>query len=147
MHSWIAFQNAFHPKVRKQGGDPLGRKETTRRSVCAPHLRPLIALSQRFRSCTGTSVLLKTPGAYEYSYYTRVSVPVSASVSDVDPQKATALALPLADSLGQRPSPNASRPRPRPPQPCSPAIEDLRRPLVVPVWTEIRRARKATEAQ
>ena len=42
----------------------MSREETTLRSMCAPHLRPLIALSQRFRRCAGASVLLKTPGAY-----------------------------------------------------------------------------------
>ena len=51
-------------KGEETGGKPLSREETTLLSMCAPHLRPLIALSQRFRSCTGTSVLLKTPGAY-----------------------------------------------------------------------------------
>ena len=43
-------------KGEETGGKPLSREETTLRSMCAPHLRPLIALSQRFRSCTGTSV-------------------------------------------------------------------------------------------
>ena len=51
-------------KGEETGGNPLSREETTLLSMCAPHLRPLIALSQRFRSCSGTSVLLKTPGAY-----------------------------------------------------------------------------------
>ena len=43
-------------KGEETGGNPLSREETTLLSMCAPHLRPLIALSQRFRSCTGTSV-------------------------------------------------------------------------------------------
>ena len=54
-------------KGEETGGNPLSREETTLLSMCAPHLRPLIALSQRFRGCTGTSVLLKTPGAYNYT--------------------------------------------------------------------------------
>ena len=60
-------------KGEETGGKHLSRKETTLLSMCAPHLRPLIALSQRFRSCTGASVLLKTPGAY-----TRARPPVSS---------------------------------------------------------------------
>ena len=51
-------------KGEETGGKPVSREETTLLSIRAPYLRPLIALSQRFRSCTGTSVLLKTPGAY-----------------------------------------------------------------------------------
>ena len=51
-------------KGEETGGNPLSREETTLLSMCAPHLRPLIALAQRFRSCTETSVLLKAPGAY-----------------------------------------------------------------------------------
>ena len=46
------------------GGKPVSREETSLLSIRAPHLRPLIALSQQFRSCTETSVLLKTPAAY-----------------------------------------------------------------------------------
>ena len=57
-------------KGEATGGKPVSREETTLLSIRAPHLRPLIAISQRFRSCTGTSVLLKSPGAY-----TQVLVP------------------------------------------------------------------------
>ena len=42
----------------------MRRKEATLLSICEPYPRLLMALSQRFRSCTGTSVLKKTLGAY-----------------------------------------------------------------------------------
>ena len=48
-------------KARGQGAS---REETTPLPIRAPYLRPLLALSQRPRSCTGTSGLLKIPGAY-----------------------------------------------------------------------------------
>ena len=51
----------------------MSREETALLSTCAPHPRPLIALSQRFRSCTGTSVLLKTRAPAAYQPYTRVA--------------------------------------------------------------------------
>ena len=51
-------------KGEETGDSPFSREETTLLSMCAPHLRPLIALSQRFRSCTGTSVLSVCPGSY-----------------------------------------------------------------------------------
>ena len=52
-------------KGEETGGKPLSREETALLSMCAraPHPRPLIALSQRFRSCTGASVLPKSLGA------------------------------------------------------------------------------------
>ena len=43
-------------KGQEIGGNYLSRKEVTLRSIRDPYPRPLIALSQRFRSCTGTSV-------------------------------------------------------------------------------------------
>ena len=42
----------------------MRREETTLLPIRAQYLRPLAALSRRFRSRTGTSVLLKTPGVY-----------------------------------------------------------------------------------
>ena len=45
-------------------GGPVSREHTTPLSVRAPHPKRFVALSLRSRSCTGTSVLLKTPGAY-----------------------------------------------------------------------------------
>ena len=41
----------------------MSREETTLLSIREPYPRPLIALSQRFRSCTGTSVLPKSLGS------------------------------------------------------------------------------------
>ena len=38
-------------KGEETGGNPLSRKETTFLSMCAPHLRPLIALSQNIGTC------------------------------------------------------------------------------------------------
>ena len=46
------------------GGQPLSREGATLLSMCAPHWRPLMALPRRFCSCTGASVLQKSPGAY-----------------------------------------------------------------------------------
>ena len=46
------------------GGNYVSRKEVTLLSIREPYPRPLIALSQRFRSCTGTSVLSVCPGSY-----------------------------------------------------------------------------------
>ena len=45
------------------GGNYVSRKEVTLLSIREPYPRPLIALSQRFRSCTGTSVLPKSLGS------------------------------------------------------------------------------------
>ena len=42
----------------------MRRIEVTLLSIREPYQRPLIALSQRFRSCTGTSVLSVCPGSY-----------------------------------------------------------------------------------
>ena len=43
--------------IRRSRAGPPQRPETTLLSIREPHTRPLMALSQRFRSCTGTSVL------------------------------------------------------------------------------------------
>ena len=44
----------------------MSQEEAALLSIRAPHRRPLVVLSQRFRSCAGASVLLKTPRAHEY---------------------------------------------------------------------------------
>ena len=61
-------------KGEETGGTPVSREETTLTplSIRAPYPRPLIALSQRFRSRTGASVLPKTAGAYTRSRVSRV---------------------------------------------------------------------------
>ena len=46
------------------GGNYVSRKEVALLSICEPYPRPLIALSQRFRGCTGASVLSVCPGSY-----------------------------------------------------------------------------------
>ena len=45
--------------------EPRARDEKALRSIREPHTRPLMHMAppQRFRSCTGASVLTKTPGA------------------------------------------------------------------------------------
>ena len=45
-------------QLQRGGGSYVNsnREETTRLSIRKPHLRPLMALGQRFRSCTGASV-------------------------------------------------------------------------------------------
>ena len=50
-------------KGYETGGNYVSREETTLLSIREPYPRPLIALSQRFRSCTGTSVLPKSLGS------------------------------------------------------------------------------------
>ena len=45
------------------GGGPVGREGETPLSMRVPYSRPLIAPSQRFRCCTGTSVLSVCPGS------------------------------------------------------------------------------------
>ena len=42
----------------------MSREEVTLRLIRASYPRPLIALSQRIRSCTGTPVLSVCPGSY-----------------------------------------------------------------------------------
>ena len=51
-------------KGEEPGGGAVSREEVRLRSICASYPRPLIAISQRFRSCTGTSVLSVCPGSY-----------------------------------------------------------------------------------
>ena len=48
------------------GGNYVSRKEVTLLSIREPYPRPLIALSQRFRSCTGTSVCFFPTSLYAY---------------------------------------------------------------------------------
>ena len=52
-------------KGEEIGGKPVSRGDLTALpiAISAPYPRPLVALSRRFRTCTETSVLLKTPGA------------------------------------------------------------------------------------
>ena len=49
-------------KGEETGGKPWSRKETTPLPMCAPHLRPRRARSQRFRSCAGASVFAENAG-------------------------------------------------------------------------------------
>ena len=51
-------------KGEETGGKPVSREEVALRSIRASYPRPLIVLSQRFRSCAGTSVLSVCPGSY-----------------------------------------------------------------------------------
>ena len=51
-------------KGEETGGKPVSLEEVTLRSIRASYPRPLIAFSQRFRSCTGTSILSVCPGSY-----------------------------------------------------------------------------------
>ena len=51
-------------KGEETGGKPVSRESATPRPIRAPHPRPLVAFSQRFRSCKGTSVLWVCPGPY-----------------------------------------------------------------------------------
>ena len=48
-------------KVKGTGGAYVSRKEAAPLPIREPYPRPLVALSPRFRSCTGTSVLSKSP--------------------------------------------------------------------------------------
>ena len=50
-------------KGYETGGDYVSREKTTLRSIRGPYPRPLVTLSQRFRSCTGASVLPKSLGS------------------------------------------------------------------------------------
>ena len=47
-------------------GKPASREETAPLPIHGPCPRPLMAVSQRFRSCMGTSVSAKNPGAYRH---------------------------------------------------------------------------------
>ena len=49
-------------KGDETGGTPLSQGDTMPLSMCVPHQKPLIALLQRFRSCTRASILML--GAY-----------------------------------------------------------------------------------
>ena len=51
-------------KGEETGGKPVSREEVALRPARASYPRPPIAISQRFRSCTGTSVLSVCPGSY-----------------------------------------------------------------------------------
>ena len=51
-------------KGEKIGVKSVSREEVTLRSICASYSGPLVALWQRFRSCTGTSVLSVCTGSY-----------------------------------------------------------------------------------
>ena len=51
--------------VRKKGVGPVSREEVTHRRIRASYPRPLIALSRRFCSCTGASVLPVCTGPYD----------------------------------------------------------------------------------
>ena len=51
-------------KGEETGGTPVSREDAALRSTRAPYPRPLTALSRRFRSGTGVSVLPVCPGPY-----------------------------------------------------------------------------------
>jgi len=51
-------------KGQETGGNYVSQEETTPVTIREPHPRPLMALSQRFRGCTGTSFFFVCPGSY-----------------------------------------------------------------------------------
>ena len=64
------FESALDVQKLGNRGKPVSRKETTLLSIREPYPRPLMAVSQRLYSCTGMSILTKTPS----TYYTHVPV-------------------------------------------------------------------------
>ena len=84
------------------GGRPGSRKEAMPLSIRAPHRhpRPLMALSQQFRSCTGTSVLSVCLGSYSVvSIYAGSASPAVDTIRSCVESRLASLLLDPAASL------------------------------------------------